>query len=115
MGKMKFVAGVVIGAVVGGAISLTDRKTREEMNTWGKHVCELVKNREQLVHSSKEIMNLAKETYEQVNEDIGFIRDKVSNLKELTPQVKELVEETKTTFLPDEEKSSAASDSSALK
>ncbi|WP_338753342.1 hypothetical protein [Bacillus sp. FJAT-52991] len=115
MGKMKFVAGVVIGAVVGGAISLTDRKTREEMNACGKRVCELVKNREQLVDSSKDIINLAKETYEQVNEDIGFIRDKVSSLKELTPQVKELVGETKTTFLPDEEEPLSASDSSTSK
>ncbi|PAQ15583.1 hypothetical protein CD798_05795 [Bacillaceae bacterium SAOS 7] len=108
MGKVKFVAGVVIGAVIGGAISLTDRKTREEMNAWGKHVCELVKNREQLMDSSKEIINLAKETYEQVNEDIGFIRDKVSSLTELTPQVKELVKETKTTFLSDEEQPGSA-------
>ncbi|OZI10860.1 hypothetical protein CEW92_14915 [Bacillaceae bacterium SAS-127] len=108
MGKVKFVAGVVIGAVIGGAISLTDRKTREEMNAWGKQACELVKNREQLMDSSKEIINLAKETYEQVNEDIGFIRDKVSSLTELTPQVKELMEETKTTFLSNEEKSGSA-------
>ncbi|GLY11539.1 YtxH domain-containing protein [Bacillus badius] len=108
MGKGKFFAKAAIGAVIGGAVALMDRQTREEMKEWAVYLFEMAKNPESLSASSKEIISRAKETAQQISEDVSYIRDKVDNLRGLTPEVKELVDETKSTFLPDEENTAGA-------
>ncbi|WP_100330375.1 YtxH domain-containing protein [Bacillus xiapuensis] len=114
MGKGKFFAGMAIGAVVGGLITLTDRQTRSEMKEYGKHVYHLAKNPQQIADSSKAVIEKSKEMFQQVNEDVGFIRDKVDSLMDLSPQVKDLVDETKAAFVPNMKKEDIASDHSAM-
>ncbi|MFK2826150.1 hypothetical protein QYG89_10785 [Bacillus sp. B190/17] len=115
MGKGKFFAKAAIGAVIGGAIALTDRQTRAEMKEWAVYLFDMLKDPEKLSASSKEIINQAREMVQKATEDVNFIYEKVDSLKELTPSVKELVDETKTTFLPHEEDTSSAAGQTSTK
>ncbi|MCI2254854.1 hypothetical protein RG959_18650 [Domibacillus sp. 8LH] len=111
MGKGKFFISVAAGAAIGGAIALLDSRTRQEMASWTSYVIALAKDPEQLTTSSRELIDRATETAQKINEDVSFIKGKVDDLKELTPEVKDLVEETKSTFVPQEQGPAASSPS----
>lgn len=102
MGKNLFLKGMFYGALAGGALSLLDKKTRQDMKVNVKKAYEqvsyVVRHPGEITESVKESAEKIRNTIEQVSEDISYITAKVDELRELTPQVKEIVKETKSTF-----------------
>jgi gas vesicle protein len=107
--KNYFWKGMLLGAVAGGALSLLDKGTRQEMkgkvqNLSGK-VSYTIRHPKEISNKISGTVGKIKSTYEQVSEDIAYIMEKVDELRELTPQVTEIVKETKDTFSKSEESS----------
>lgn len=102
MGKNLFLKGMFYGALAGGALSLLDKKTRQDMKVNVKKAYEqvsyIVRHPEEITKNVKESAEKIRNTIEQVSEDISYITGKVDELRELTPQVKEVIKETKSTF-----------------
>jgi gas vesicle protein len=102
MGKNLFLKGIFYGAIVGGALSLLDKKTRQDMKVNVKKAYEQVsyaaRHPGEITENVKETAEKIRNTIEQVSEDLSYITGKVDELRELTPQVKEIVKETKSTF-----------------
>jgi methyl-accepting chemotaxis protein len=102
MGKNLFFKGIIYGALAGGALSLLDKKTRQDMKVNVKKAYEqvsyVVRHPGEITQNVKETAEKLRNTIEQVSEDISYITEKVDELRELTPQVKEVIKETKSTF-----------------
>lgn len=102
----KFLKGIVIGALVGGAISLLDKQTRQTVmancRRQREKLVSVVKNPENVVNQLRDTTGKIKSSVNQVTEDIIFITEKVNELTELTPQVSNLVKETQNVFDVDE-------------
>lgn len=104
MGKRnKLVEGIVIGAIIGGAVSLFDKETRSSVIQGSKKLKDktttLIKHPELVTDTVKEKYETIRTTIEQVSEDVSFVAGKVEKLKETTPQVMEIVNDTKEAFV----------------
>lgn len=103
MQKNKFGSYILIGAILGGAVSLFDRSTREQVMNKSKNIVSGVtfysKNPDVLKSKIQEKTEKYQSIYEQFTDDATYIKDKVEELKQLTPQVKELVVDTKDAFV----------------
>lgn len=99
MGKKKFCAFVFLGAVVGGAASLLDRKTREDVIGTSKKAITTVQYYTEHKDELKDKVAQQKDKYEMIinkfSEDASYIKEKVDEAKDLVPQVKALVDDTK--------------------
>jgi methyl-accepting chemotaxis protein len=102
MGKNLFFKGIIYGALAGGALSLLDKKTRQDMKVNVKKAYEqvsyVVRHPGEITENVRGTAEKLRNTIEQVSEDISYITEKVDELRELTPQVKEVIKETKSTF-----------------
>ncbi len=98
MNKSKFSKMVVIGAAVGGLLSLLDPTTRQIMKRRADKVTYYAKNPDVLQQNIESEVNKWTSLYERISGEAGEIIDQVSQLKQLTPQMKNLVEETKDAF-----------------
>lgn len=100
--------GILIGALVGAAVSMFDKQTRDHVikgsRKLGAQVTKAVKNPKQTQEAIKEKLNEFKETVEHISEDVSFIAGKVDELREVTPQVFDIVKETKEVFTEEESK-----------
>ncbi|MBU8880514.1 YtxH domain-containing protein [Bacillus sp. FJAT-29790] len=107
MGKSLFWKGVIYGALAGGALSLLDKNTRQSvMKSCKKTTSEIsfyVKHPDEVVSHVKEVTNKIKTTVEQVSADVSFITGKVGELRDGASQVAEFVEDTKHTFLQEDQ------------
>jgi gas vesicle protein len=106
MGSSKFWKGVLLGAIVGGAISLLDRTTRTSVkkniqNTSGK-IAYFAKHPQETIDTVKETSRKIRSTVEEVGEEVSFIAEKIDELRELTPQVVDIVKDTKDAFVENE-------------
>lgn len=104
MGKRnKLVEGIVIGAIIGGAVSLFDKETRSSVIQGSKKLKDktktLIQHPELVTDTVKEKYETIRTTIEQVSEDVSFVAGKVEKLKETTPQVIEIVNDTKEAFV----------------
>jgi gas vesicle protein len=104
MGKRnKLVEGIVIGAIIGGAVSLFDKETRSSVIQGSKKLKDktitLIQHPERVTDTVKEKYETIRTTIEQVSEDVSFVAGKVEKLKETTPQVMEIVNDTKEAFV----------------
>ncbi|MGG4382989.1 YtxH domain-containing protein [Priestia megaterium] len=104
MGKRnKLVEGIVIGAIIGGAVSLFDKETRSSVIQGSKKLKDktttLIQHPELVTDTVKEKYETIRTTIEQISEDVSFIAGKVEKLKETTPQVMEIVNDTKEAFV----------------
>ncbi|GAB1809768.1 YtxH domain-containing protein [Priestia megaterium] len=104
MGKRnKLVEGIVIGAIIGGAVSLFDKETRSSVIQGSKKLKDktttLIQHPELVTDTVKEKYEIIRTTIEQVSEDVSFVAGKVEKLKETTPQVMEIVNDTKEAFV----------------
>ncbi|AJI24071.1 YtxH domain-containing protein [Priestia megaterium] len=104
MGKRnKLVEGIVIGAIIGGAVSLFDKETRNSVIQGSKKLKDktttLIQHPELVTDTVKEKYETIRTTIEQVSEDVSFVAGKVEKLKETTPQVMEIVNDTKEAFV----------------
>ncbi|MCM3255104.1 hypothetical protein COL23_15950 [Priestia aryabhattai] len=104
MGKRnKLVEGIVIGAIIGGAVSLFDKETRSSVIQGSKKLKDktktLIQQPELVTDTVKEKYETIRTTIEQVSEDVSFVAGKVEKLKETTPKVMEIVNDTKEAFV----------------
>ncbi|MED3881696.1 YtxH domain-containing protein [Priestia megaterium] len=104
MGKRnKLVEGIVIGAIIGGAVSLFDKETRTSVIQGSKKLKDktttLIQHPELVTDTVKEKYETIRTTIEQVSEDVSFVAGKVEKLKETTPQMMEIVNDTKEAFV----------------
>ncbi|MGF9892839.1 YtxH domain-containing protein [Priestia megaterium] len=104
MGKRnKLVEGIVIGAIIGGAVSLFDKETRSSVLQGSKKLKDktttLIQHPELVTDTVKEKYETIRTTIQQVSEDVSFVAGKVEKLKETTPQVMEIVNDTKEAFV----------------
>ena len=102
MKKSKFGSYMILGALVGGAVSLLDRETREVAMKRSNRLFSGVRYyTENPTLLKSKVQNKAEHyqlMFEQISDDASYIKEKVDELKQLTPQVKEIVTETKETF-----------------
>ncbi len=98
MGKSKLGKMMLLGAVVGGALSLFDRTTREIVKRRAETVTYYAKNPDVLQQNIEQEVTKWTNVYNRFTREAEEIVDQVSQLKDLTPQVKSLVEETKEAF-----------------
>ena len=100
----KLVRGIFVGALVGAAISLLDKRTRDDVIETSKNVSSKIKGYVEdptvLTNEVRGKFDTVKDTIQEVSEDITFINEKVKELKETTPQVMSLIQETKERFIP---------------
>ncbi|WML42970.1 YtxH domain-containing protein [Neobacillus sp. PS3-40] len=99
----KFLKGMFLGALAGGALSLLDRETRQVMKGNCQKATNIIKNPRRISEQVKEAALKFKATVEQVSEDLSYISEKVEELREATPQVTKLLKETKEVFSKKEE------------
>ncbi|TQR15275.1 YtxH domain-containing protein [Psychrobacillus soli] len=102
MGESKFIKGVVCGALIGGALTMLDNKTRNAVLYKSKSIGRQIKyystNRQELITTIEDQFTKWKSFYEQINSDATYISQKVNEVKEMTPQVKTLLTDTKEAF-----------------
>lgn len=93
---------IFFGALVGGLISLCDRRTREDVvnksRSFMYDVRYYSKNPDVVKLKLQEKSEKYQSIYEQVASDATYFKGKMDELKELSPQVKELVVDTKEAF-----------------
>lgn len=105
----RFLKGIVLGAIAGGAISLLDRETRksvvESCKRGTKEVSYYLSHPNEIAEQIREKTHKLRTTVEQVSEDVTYIAEKVEELREVTPSVAGLVKDTKEAFDQGEENS----------
>lgn len=103
MSSSKFGGFIILGALVGAAVSMFDRSTREQLTKKSKELASEIKyyskNREILKLKLQDKTLKIQTIYEQLADDAAYLRARVEELKVLTPQVKELVMDTKDAFV----------------
>lgn len=107
MGESKFVKGVICGALVGGALTMFDKKTRNAVavksRTIGNQIQYYSTNRQELKKILEDQITKWKSFYDQLSSDATYISQKVNEVKEITPQVKTLLTDTKEAFTQSKE------------
>ena len=106
---------IIMGAMVGAAVSMFDRSTRRQVSVkitevWRKEIRFYSRNQDILRWKLQEKKEKYQSVYEQLAGDVTYIKKQIEELKALTPQVKELVVDTKDAFVEskDEYKSIAS-------
>jgi len=100
--RNKMLTGMMIGAVIGAAVSLFDKETREQTIKNGKRLGlkakEVCKHPEVVTNAVKEKVHVLTTTIEQVSEDIRFLSEKVDELNETAPEMINIIKDTKQVF-----------------
>jgi gas vesicle protein len=97
--RNKMVEGMLIGAVIGAAISLFDKETRESFLHTSKRVSkktvDVLRNPQGYTELVKDQFNTVRTTIEQVAEDVRIVTSKVNEIVETTPELVDAVKDTK--------------------
>ncbi|MCH1624246.1 YtxH domain-containing protein [Fredinandcohnia quinoae] len=97
--RNKMVESMLIGAVIGAAVSLFDKETRETFvhnsKRVGQKTVDVLKHPGVYTNRLKEQFNTIRTTVEQVTEDVRFVTGKVNELTETTPQIIDILKDTK--------------------
>lgn len=97
--RNKMLEGMLIGALVGAAISLLDKETRTNFIHNGKRVGGKIKyvveHPQEITNAVREQIQSVKTTVDDVSRDMDYLRGKINELKETTPQVLEIIQDTK--------------------
>ncbi|MDZ5713392.1 YtxH domain-containing protein [Jeotgalibacillus haloalkalitolerans] len=107
MAKNKLPAGIIIGAVAGGILSMLDPSTRKRTaqalsNT--KHsISYYSRNPQELADRASQKADEWREIAEKIQEDIAFLSEKYEEVKSLAPELKETVQETKEAFTEEDQ------------
>ncbi|MED3662729.1 YtxH domain-containing protein [Ureibacillus sp. FSL K6-8385] len=109
MSESKLCKGVVIGALVGAAVSMLDRTTREQtvekLKKTKNKVIYYAKNRSELQQLVNEKIEKMQKLYEDTKDNVNFIMEKLDEVKGIPGAVQEIVQDTKEVFSSNEEKS----------
>ncbi|MDQ0231652.1 YtxH domain-containing protein [Metabacillus malikii] len=100
----KLLKGMVIGAIVGAAVSMFDKNTRQAVLQSSKSMCssltQYVKQPTKLTTDVKRKVDTVRDTVQEVSDDLAFINEKVNELKESSPHVIHMLQETKDKLIP---------------
>ena len=100
--RNKMVEGMLIGAVIGAAVSLFDKETRDIAIRNGKvltsKTIDIIKNPEVVTGKIRDNIRMVRTTIDEVTEDIQFLATKVHELNEKTPEMIEMINDTKEAF-----------------
>lgn len=100
--KSKFVQAVVVGAIVGGCLSLLDKPTRQIMkaNTqqWCRRVTNVVRNPEIVIHQVREATTQMRTAVTKVSDEVALLVETVEELSHIPSEVSQIIEETKEAF-----------------
>jgi TRAP-type mannitol/chloroaromatic compound transport system substrate-binding protein len=111
---------IIMGAMVGAAVSMFDRSTRRQVSERSRGLAKEIRfysrNQDILRWKLQEKKEKYQSVYEQLAGDVTYIKKQIEELKALTPQVKELVVDTKDAFVESkDEYKSIASDTPVQK
>lgn len=102
MGQSKLLKSMLAGAIIGAALSMLDRKTREHTVNNIKRASETVQyyaaHRDELQQIIEQKVQQVQKLYETTQDNVSFIKDKIGEVKEIPVAVQDIVDETKTTF-----------------
>ncbi|CAM5207493.1 Gas vesicle protein OS=Ureibacillus acetophenoni OX=614649 GN=SAMN05877842_11831 PE=4 SV=1 [Ureibacillus acetophenoni] len=102
MSQSKLVKSMIAGALIGAAISMFDRKSREHTIQGLKKAKDTVQyystHREELQQIIEHKMAQVQKLYETTQDNVSFIKDKIDEVKEIPIAVQDIMDETKTTF-----------------
>ncbi|MGD7046080.1 YtxH domain-containing protein [Jeotgalibacillus proteolyticus] len=102
MAGNKLSTGILLGAVIGGAVSLFDKETRrstiEAYRKSSRAISYYSTHPKELSQQTKSKVEKIKVTVEQIQEDFEFLSAKLDEVKDMTPQLKNILVETKETF-----------------
>ena len=99
MGKSKFFKGIVLGAMVGGALTLLDKNVRKEMVRYGKNAGRQIKNA--VINPTETIdaihgkVTVFRQSLADLNEDVQFIIEKANEMKKLSKETIHVLSEAK--------------------
>lgn len=100
--KNRFLEGVFLGALVGGAFTLLDKETRKMVFDTSKEVIgktsKVLRDPSMVTEKIRKSVDEFTTTYKQIKEDIAFVTEKANELKETTPQMIEIFKDTKATL-----------------
>ncbi|PID02011.1 hypothetical protein CSV67_11745 [Sporosarcina sp. P2] len=99
MGSSKFGRYVLGGALLGAAVSMLDRATRQHTVTTARTSYEKVlyykENPDIVKNEFQQKKEKVQTLVDQVKGDVNYIKSQVDEIKTLTPQVKEMFADTK--------------------
>lgn len=99
MSSSKFGRYVLGGAILGAAVSMLDRATRQHVTTTARVSYEKAlyykENPDIVKNEFQEKKDKVQTLIDQVKGDVGYIKSQVDEIKTLTPQVKEMFADTK--------------------
>lgn len=102
MVKSKLVPAVLLGALVGAAISMLDKSTREHTIETSKKIKDTVtyyaQNRDELVQLVETKVDQAQSVYSSTQQNLTSFMTKVEDAKSLPETIMSLVTETKDAF-----------------
>ncbi|MEW9500746.1 YtxH domain-containing protein [Jeotgalibacillus marinus] len=102
MSKNKFSTGIILGAIIGGAVSLLDRETRRQTFDTAKKSGQAISyystNPRELSDKIQAKVEQLKGTVDQIQDDYEFLSSKYNEVKDMTPQLQNILTETKETF-----------------
>ncbi|TFD99622.1 hypothetical protein [Jeotgalibacillus salarius] len=107
MAKNKLPAGIIIGAVTGGILSMLDpgtrKKTADSLSKSKQSISYYSRNPQELADRASQKADEWREIAEKIQEDIAFLTDKYEEVKSLAPDLKETVQETKEAFTEEQQ------------
>ena len=102
MAKSKLIPAVLLGALVGAAISMLDKNTRQHTMETSKKIKDTVtyyaQNRDELVQLVETKVDQAQSVYASTQENLSSFMTKVEDVKALPETIMSLVTETKEAF-----------------
>lgn len=96
--KMSISKGLFIGSLIGTAISLLDKQTRQNAVTNIQHVKDTVTDFEQMTTSLNVTAEKWKKSAVKISEDAAFIKRQLEELNGITPVVASIIHDTKEAF-----------------
>ncbi|MEZ2715551.1 YtxH domain-containing protein [Niallia circulans] len=95
---MSITKGLFIGSLIGTAISLFDRHTRQHAVTTLQHAKDTVTDLDQMTSSLNLTSEKIKNSALKISDDAAFVKKQLEELKGITPVVAGIIRDTKEAF-----------------
>jgi|GEM_PF-2074144 len=96
--KMSISKGLFIGSLIGTAISLLDKQTRQNAVTNIQHAKDTVTDFDQMSSSLNRTAEKIKKSALKISDDAAFVKKQLEELKGITPVVATIIHDTKEAF-----------------
>lgn len=96
--KNKLIPAVLLGALVGGLVSLVDKSTRENVVSGSKKVVSFAKNPDELKNQFSSASNEPSK-FEQIKEEVLFWKDTIEEIRRNNPELEQSIIDAKDTFM----------------